>query len=212
MKILLLTLSFLAVVSCKKENAETIQNNSVTDNVMINKSSEQSNDPMTSIEDIKKEYAAINNLLSAKQLDSTKFTYNCNEKEGEVVLYYENKDLRMVKDSYAEHSHFSSSTKYYVKNNSVFFIFKEETVWNFDEGGTPEKPETKDEINEKRIYILNDKAIQCLEKNYTIRSIGNNKNPDSVPNKETKCDIAELIKNYNLILKNKDRKGEINCL
>lgn len=212
MKILLLTLSFLAIVSCKKENAETIQNNSGIDNVTINKSSETLNDSITSIEDIKKEYAAVNNLLSAKQLDSTKFTYNCDEKEGEVVLYYENKDLRMVKDFYAEHSHFSSSTKYYVKNNKVFFIFKEETEWNFDEGGTPEKPETKDDINEKRIYVLHDKAIQCLEKNYTIRSKGNNKNPDSVPNKETKCNISGLMKNYHLILKNKDRKGEINCL
>lgn len=212
MKILLLTLSFLAIVSCKKENAETIQNNSGIDNVTINKSSETLNDSITSIEDIKKEYAAVNNLLSTKQLDSAKFTYNCDEKEGEVILYYENKDLRMVKDFYAEHSHFSSSTKYYVKNNKVFFIFKEETEWNFDEGGTPEKPETKDDINEKRIYVLHDKAIQCLEKNYTIRSKGNNKNPDSVPNKETKCNISGLMKNYHLILKNKDRKGEINCL
>jgi hypothetical protein len=76
------------------------------DNVTINKSSEKSNDSITSVEDIKKEYAAVNNLLSAKQLDSAKFTYNCDEKEGEVVLYYENKDLRMVKDFYAEHSHF----------------------------------------------------------------------------------------------------------
>ncbi|WBX97251.1 hypothetical protein [Chryseobacterium gambrini] len=212
MKILFFTLNFLAIVSCKKESTGNIQNNSGTDNATINKVSEKSNDTITSIEDIKKEYATVNNLLSAKQLDSTKFTYNCDEKEGEVILYYENKDLRMIKDSYAEHSHFSSSTKYYVKNNSVFFIFKEETVWNFDEGGTPEKPETKDDINEKRIYVLNNKAIQCLEKNYTIRSKGNNRNPDSIPNKETKCDIAELMKNYNLILKNKDRKGEINCL
>jgi hypothetical protein len=39
MKILLFTLGFLAIVSCKKENAETIQNNSGTDNVTINKSS-----------------------------------------------------------------------------------------------------------------------------------------------------------------------------
>lgn len=212
MKILLFTLSFLAIVSCKKENTETIQNNSVADNTATMTVSKKPNDSITSIEDIKKEYAAVNNLLSAKQLDSTKFTYNCDEKEGEVILYYENKDLRMVKDFYAEHSHFSSSTKYYIKNNRVFFIFKEETEWNFDEGGTPEKPETKDDINEKRIYVLNDKAIHCLEKNYTIRSKGNNKNPDSVPNKETKCDIAELMKNYHLILKKKDRKGEINCL
>ncbi|WP_185204478.1 hypothetical protein [Chryseobacterium sp. C3] len=212
MKILLFSLGFLAIVSCKKENTETIQNNSVADNTTMNTVSEKLSDSITSVEDIKKEYAAINNLLSAKQLDSTKFTYNCDEKEGEVVLYYENKDLRMVKDSYAEHSHFSSFTKYYVKNNSVFFIFKEETAWNFDEGGTPEKPETKDDINEKRIYVLNNKAIQCLEKNYTIRSKGNNKNPDSVPNKETKCNISDLMKNYHLILKNKDRKEEINCL
>lgn len=67
MKILLFSLGFLAVVSCKKENAENFQNNSGTDNITINKPSEKPNDSITSIEDIKKEYAAVNNLLSAKK-------------------------------------------------------------------------------------------------------------------------------------------------
>ncbi|WP_346985349.1 hypothetical protein [Chryseobacterium sp. POE27] len=213
MKITVLSLSLLLVMSCKKEGTKTLQNSDSKDSLTVNNDSLQVPvDSIRSIADIKKEYENVNNLLTSKKLDSTTFTYNCDEREGEVTLYYQDKKLKVVKDFYSEHSHFSSSTKYFVKDDQVFFIFNNETVWNFDDDGTPERPETKDDIKEKRIYILNNKAVQCFEKNYYVRSKGNNQDPGSIANKETKCDILELMKTYQLILKNKDKNGNINCL
>ncbi|WP_312903126.1 hypothetical protein [Chryseobacterium taichungense] len=211
MKITLISLSLLFIVSCKKERQETLQSNNSA-HILKSDSVAAKNDSIKTVDDIKNEYAIISGLLNSKKLDSTTFNYNCDEKEGEVTFYFQDKKLKMVKDFYAEHSHFSSSTKYFVKDDQVFFIFNEETVWNFDDGGTPEKPATKDNIKERRIYILNDKAIQCFEKNYTIRSQGNNQDPNTIANKETKCDISEFMKQYKLIIKNKDKKNNINCL
>lgn len=213
MKITLLSLSLLFIFSCKKEESKPGENKVYKDSLTVkNESTQIQNDSIKTIDDIKKEYGSLNDLLGSKKLDSTSFTYNCDEKEGEVTFYYQDKKLKVVKDFYSEHSHFSSSTKYFVKNDQVFFIFKDETVWNFDDGGTPEKPETKDDINEKRIYVLNNKAVSCLEKNYSIQSKGNNPDPNTITNKETKCDISELMETYQSIIKNKDKKGDINCL
>ncbi|WP_415327190.1 hypothetical protein [Chryseobacterium sp. MMS23-Vi53] len=214
MKIIPIILSLTLFISCKKEDSKNIQKNLSKDSLTVkNESISVQNDSIKTIDDIKKEYGNLNTLLASKKLDSTKLNYNCDqtEREGEIVFYYQDKKLKIVKDFYSEHSHFSSSTKYFIKDDKVFFIFKDETVWGFD-GGTSENPETKDDINEKRIYILNNKAIQCLEKNYSIQSKGKNQDPNSIANKDTKCDISELMKNYYLILKNKDKKGEIKCL
>lgn len=213
MKITLISLSLLLAISCKKEKSKTLQNKSSdNDTVTLKNDLKIQNDSVKTTADIKTEYARLNNLLISRKLDSTKFNYNCDEKEGEVILYFQDKKLAAVKDFYAEHSHFSSSTTYFVKNDQVFFIFNGETVWNFDDGGTPEKPETKDDIKEKRIYILNNKAVQCFEKNYSLRSKGNNTNPESIPNKEIKCDIDGFMKTYQLILKNRNKRGDIKCL
>jgi len=201
------------IVSCKKQDAKATGKKQSEDPAMNNNTSLITrNDSIKTIDDIKKEYASINSILISKKLDSTQFSYNCDEREGEVTLYYKDKKLAAVKDFYAEHSHFSSSTTYFIKNDQVFFIFNDETVWNFDDGGTPEKPETKDDITEKRIYILDNKAVQCFEKKYSVRSKGSNTDPETISNRETKCDISEHMKKYNLIVKNKDRKGNINCL
>lgn len=213
MKIALLSLSFLFFLSCKKEKTTSLTPNEKNDSLStVQEPDSIKNDTIKTIADIKKEYAVISGLVDSKKLDSTTFNYYCNEREGEVTLYYQNKKLKMVKDFYAEHSHFSSFTKYFVKDDQVFFIFNDETVWNFDEGGTPEKAETKDDIKEKRIYILQGKAVQCFEKNYSIRSKGNNQDPNSVPNRETKCDISEYMQQYERIMKNKNKKGDLGCL
>jgi hypothetical protein len=162
------------------------------------------------IDEIKKEFTAINEKLLSEKLDSTGFTYSCEEIEGKADFYNEQQSLRMVKHFFAD-SHFSSVTNYYLKNNMVFFIFKEETVWQFD-GGTPEKPITKDSISQQRIYLKNGKTIQCLEKNFIIRSAGKNVDPETVPNTEENCDAKELMNLYRKILKNKDRKDKTLCL
>jgi hypothetical protein len=219
MKNIIFILSLVSIISCKKEKNQAVQNASSSDSLAVKTDSIQTkNDTIKSVDDIKKEYSEMNALLTSKKLDSTGFKYICEEggREGEVFFYYQDKKLKAVKNFYSEYSHFSSVTEYYIDKENVYFIFKQDTSWNFDIEA-PKKSEdvseTKDDITERRIYLLNNKPVQCLEKKYVIRSAGNNQDPGTIQNKEIKCNIDELMKTYQSIIKNKDKKGEINqCL
>ncbi len=215
MKFIPVILSLTLFISCKKKDSANIGDKSSKDSVTAKKETASiQNGSIKTIDDIRKEYAELNTLLTSKKLDSTKFSYNCDEteREGEVVFYYQNKKLKIVKNFYSEHSHFSSSTEYFIKDDQVFFIFNDETVWNFDDGGTPVKPETKDDTEEKRLYYINNKLVSCRDKKYTLRTKNHSK-PENISDGESKnCDDTEFRKTFDSILKNKDKKGEIKCL
>lgn len=200
-------------MSCKKaDNKEkALLPSSGADSSAVKKASEtDSSDP---IDNIKKEYNRLHALLEAKKFTTKGFTYNCNEEpSGEVTFYSDKNEIKVIRHSYAEHSHFSATEQYFIKNGKPFFIFREEAIWNFD-GGTPEKPITKDDITETRIYIQNGKPIRCLEKKYSIRSDDSEKpDPSKIPGKEIHCTIEDLMKTYGLLIKNKDQKEEKQCL
>lgn len=199
----------ILIVSCNKQK-EGSEQNFPKDLPTVIKDTVSPDRTPQNINEIKKEFTTLNEKLLSKSLDSISFTYACNEIEGKADFYYEKQNLRLVKHFFAD-SHFSSVTDYYVKNNDVFFIFKEEALWQFD-GGTPEKPITKDSISQQRIYLRNGKAIQCLEKQFTIRSAGKNVNPETVPNKNGNCEVKELMDIYQKILKNKNRRDRTLCL
>lgn len=214
MKKLLLVSSLLLIISCKKENSKTSEDNFSTGNSAskTTKDSLKSKNDLNSINEIKNEYKLVNSKLLAKKLDSVTFDYECEERSGNVVYYSENGILKVVKHFNAD-SHFSSTENYFVNEGKPYFIFKDDTVWSFD-GGTSEKPETKDDITEQRFYIVNGKPIQCLEKKYTLKSNStNNPKSENIQNKEIKnCSIDELQKTFTLLLKNKDKKGTMKCL
>lgn len=209
MRNLFLAAGLIFVFSCKNDKDKTALQAPVSkDSIIAKKDSET--DP---IEEIKSEYSHLQKQLESKKLTSKGFTYNCNdETSGKVKFYSDQKEIRIIEHSYDEHSHFGSTEQYFIKDGNLFFIFKEDTGWNFD-GGTPEKPITKDDITESRIYIQNNKPIKCLEKQYSIRSNATEKpSPDKIANKETQCNTNELMKTYQSLLKNRDKKGEIQCL
>ncbi|WP_080779063.1 hypothetical protein [Chryseobacterium phocaeense] len=217
MKTIFFTAILLLSFSCKKDQNKTVLPEPVSnDSLAVTKDTTQAeqieniSDP---IEEIKKEYAVLQGQLEAKKLGSKGFTYNCNEEpSGEVKFYSDKDEIKVIEHFYAEHSHFSASERYFIKNGKPFFIFREETVWNFD-GGTPEKPITKDDITETRIYLQNDKPLKCLQKQYSIRSDNKQKNvADQTAGKEIKCSVDEVLKTYQSLLKHKDQKGEIQCL
>ncbi len=214
MKNLLLIFCLVLVVSCKENEQKTTEHFAVTDSLNTEKPSDSSSlrNNLSSVDDIKREYNFVNSQLLAKKLDSVKFDYQCEERTGNVVYYSEKGVLKMIKHFNAD-SHYSTVENYFVNNGKPYFIFKDETLWSFD-GGTPEKPETKDDIIEKRFYIIDDRPIQCLEKKYTLKSsIKNNPKSENVLNKEIKnCSIDEVQKTFNLLMKNKDSKRYIKCL
>ncbi|KFF23495.1 hypothetical protein [Chryseobacterium vrystaatense] len=211
MKTILFSAVLIFILSCKSDQDKASHNSSVfTDSL---KDSVQTKSTVDPIDEIKKEYNRLQTQLKAKKLNTTGFTYNCNDEiTGKVTFYSDNQSIRIIEHSYDEQSHFGSTEQYFIKDGNVFFIFKEDTGWNFD-GGTPEKPITKDDITESRVYIQNNKPIKCLEKKYSIRSNETDKpSPDKIPSKETRCNIDELMTTYKSLLKNKDKKGEVKCL
>lgn len=214
MKKVLLISGLLLIFSCKKENEQkTVENSNPSDslNLKSNVDSLHLKNDLTSINGIKKEYNLLNSKLIAKKLDSVSFKYECEERSGNVVYYSENGTLKVIKHFTAD-SHFSSTENYFVNEDQPFFVFKDDTVWSFD-GGTPEKPETKDDVTQQRIYFSDNKIIQCLEKKFTIKSSAATKpNPENIPNTESKnCSEKEVQKTFELLLKNKDKKN-IKCL
>lgn len=215
MKKLFLISGFIAIISCKKENQQkTVENSNPADslNIQSNVDSLRSQNDLSSIDGIKKEYDLVNSKLTTKTLDSVSFKFECEERSGDVVYYSEKGTLKAIKYFTAD-SHFSSVEKYFISDDQPFFVFKDETVWSFD-GGSPEKPETKDEVTQQRIYLANNKIIQCLEKKFTIKSsVANKPNPETIPNNENKnCSANEVLETFELLIKNKGKKGSIKCL
>ncbi|MFY1046229.1 hypothetical protein [Chryseobacterium sp. GP-SGM7] len=213
MKKLFLLSAITLLSSCenKKHNSNDTKSSDslktiVKKDFLINTSSPQT------VGEIKAEYSSLNNQLLAKKLDSTSFDYECNEISGNVVYYSSNGELKSIRHFYAD-SHFSSVENYYLKNGKPYFMFTDNTVWNFD-GGTSEKPETKDEIEQQRIYIVNDKPIECLEKKFTIKSSSkNNPKPENVQNVQSKnCSYSELQKTFEILLNNIGKKGKTTCI
>lgn len=212
MKKALLISSLILIFSCKKEINKKVSDTSDIISSKVKSHSLNLNKNLNSVDGIKQEFNLVNSQLIKKKLDSVSFKYECEETSGNVVYYSEKGKLKVVKHFRAD-SHFSSTENYFVNDGKLYFVFKDATVWSFD-GGTPEKPITKDDVTEQRFYIVNDKAIQCLEKKYTIKSnITNNPKSENVPNKEMKnCSVAELQKSFDLLMNNKDRRDAGKCL
>lgn len=212
MKNLTALFALLSIISCKDEKDKNLSNASNALSTKVKSHSLHINKDLKSINGIKQEYSLVNADLVAKKLDSAGFTYECNEISGNVVYYSENGTLKVVKHYQAD-SHFSSTERYYINDGKPYFIFKDDTVWSFD-GGTPDKPVTKDDVTERRFYLVDNRAIQCLEKKYSLKSnsAGNPKS-ENVPNKEMKnCPVSELQRSFDLLMRNKDRRDGGMCL
>lgn len=212
MKNLIVILALLTIFSCKDEKDKDLANTSSAVTTKVKSHSLDLEKDLKSISGIKQEYNLVNAELVAKKLDSVGFKYECNEISGNVVYYSENGTLKVVKHFQAD-SHFSSTESFFIDEGKPYFIFKDDTAWSFD-GGTADKPETKDDVTEQRFYLVDNKAIQCLEKKYTLRSNApNNPKSENVPNKEMKnCSIADLQKTFELLMKNKDSRQGGKCL
>lgn len=206
-KMLLISGLFL-IFSCKKDIERKVSNLGSK----VKSHSLDIDNNLNSVDGIKQEFNLVNSQLLARKLDSVGFEYECEEMSGNVIYYSEKGKLKAVKHFQAD-SHFSSTETYFLNDGKPYFIFQDETVWSFD-GGLPDQPETKDDVTEKRYYIVDNKVLQCLEKKYTLKSnSSNNPKSENVPNKELKnCSIADLEKRFDLLMKNRDRRGRGKCL
>lgn len=213
MKNLVYLVAFVALISCK-ENTTLIEDspavaapgaeaNSPTDSSEVLQTIE-------SVADIQKEYTRVTSNIQSGKMDSTSFSYNCNvEKKGTVTYFSETGQLRMIKHRYNEYSHFSATEQYVVKDSALFFVLQSSLAWSF-----VDQNQTKDNVTENRIYIIDSKPVKCLQKKFTVYS--NTKDApqaDTVPNKEIECAALEPISDkFALLLKYANREEELACL
>lgn len=203
----------LSFISCR-ENSNSVESSLQEDaNKTSSKDQEDQREPhkeITNVEDIKKEYSYILSMTKSRSMDSTSFNYNCNgEKEGKVIYFYKDEQLRLIRHTYNEYSHFSATDEYFIKDGEPFFVFYNQLAWNF-----AGQNQTEDNITEKRFYILKNQPVECLEKKYTV--ISNDENSpesDRVANKNIDCiSFEEVIEDFDLLFAMKDQEGDLECL
>ncbi len=172
--------------------------------------SADSSHSLKNMEDIKREYANLTSALQSNNIDSVSFSYNCyDEKKGKVIYFSDGDGLRLLRHTYNEYSHFSGTDEYFVKDDSLFFVFYDHVSWSFTGEG-----ETKDNVTENRFYIIDGKPIKCLEKKFTIRSSSSgNMQPQAAENKETDCSsFDDVTDKFGLLLKYRNRESDLTCL
>ncbi|QCR21632.1 hypothetical protein C1N53_04240 [Pontibacter sp. SGAir0037] len=165
---------------------------------------------LKNIEDIRKEYSRVISMAEKNSLDSSFFNYDCyGEKKGRVVFFSDEEGLRLIRHTYNEYSHFSATDEYFVKDSSLFFAFYHHVSWRFEGEG-----ETRDDVTEKRFYLLHGKALKCLEKKFTVKSSSSgNLQPEMVANKETDCSSLEaVLDKFDLLTKYKGSATAPSCL
>ncbi len=165
----------------------------------------------TGVAEIQKAYQAIMSQMEAGVLDSSSFKYSCRgEKNGTVSYFTQQGKLRMIVHRYNEYDHFSATDRYFVLDSMVFFAHLNQSTWSFESG--PEGA-TKDKVTERRIYLVDQKPVKCLEKSYVIRSQSKtNSQPETVPNKEINCaSVKSVLQPYKMLVRNRS-KAPSGCL
>jgi len=188
-------LVLLICISCNQRPDSSASSANVKKDSTVNKETENLSTKLETLDDIKKEHNAILSGIKDGSIDSVAYQYNCHEeKRGTITFFKKEEHLQMVKHSYGEYDHHEASDQYFVKDSALFFVFLKQLYWSFD-SASPEEGGTQDKITEKRIYILNGQAMQCLEKNYVELSYSKtNPNPATIANKEVKCTSLKPIK------------------
>ncbi len=156
------------------------------------------------LQNIKKQFLMISELQEKGMLTQKKASYTCKDLsiEGTLIYHYHNQDLKLISHSF-DQGHYSASHSYYVSNNRLFFYFgsdgfdNDETIYDENTGdviGTEEDWS----VSHLRIYFSNEKAINCLIKQYENEDVTDEikeKYPEIsayFKNEEKECDPLEV--------------------
>lgn len=167
------------------------------------------NQTLSTVADIQERYASVMKQLEGAAMDSTSFKYSCQgEKTGTVTYFSHEGRLQLIVHRYTEYDHYSAVDRYFVEDDRLYFAYLNGVSWSFEDGGG-----TRDNVKERRIFVINQLPIRCLEKNYVIRSkASNNPRSETSPNKEVDCKSpASVIGPYQILLKYKT-EGTSGCL
>ncbi|MEJ6981553.1 hypothetical protein WG906_13890 [Pedobacter sp. P351] len=165
------------------------------------------------VEEIRKLYAELNGKLHGGKLDSASVKYDCSgERTGTVTYFSENGKLTIIRHTYSEYSHFSAMDQYFISDDELFFAHLTGVSWSF-ESGKAAIGATKDNITEKRLYMVREKPLLCLEKSYVKRShSSDNPRPESVESRQVDCKSLEpVLKDFGKLMAFKNSSGN-DCL
>ncbi len=151
----------------------------------------------TTIERIRQLYDSTITYLSEAKMDSVSFTYRCgDEKSGKISFYSYQGTLRLITHKYHEYDHHHAEDQFFTIDSILYFIFKSQTLWSFESG--PDGS-TKDDVTEHRTYLLNQKPVQCLKKEFVIHSESPGSiNPKNGGSKNVTCP-SNLVEEFKAI-------------
>ncbi len=206
-RIFLLLVGSALLAACQTKTKQAATNGTT----QIRLENSITNSPTTSVADqsletvaaIQDAYVKTMERLQKGALDSTFFEYDCQgERNGRVVYYSEKGKLLLIKHSYGEYSHHEVDETYFVRDQKPFFHFRKATSWSFDSGSAAEGA-TRDEVQEQRIYLKDEKPFRCLQKSYVMRNKANdNPIPAELPNKDVDCvSAASALTSFALLAK-----------
>ncbi|WP_018479336.1 hypothetical protein [Pontibacter roseus] len=213
---LIYMLALLVITSCKDKTASMEESALQAETTTIANSQMKPSEKLRearairNVEDIREEYAYITSVLESGRLDSASFSYNCNdEKKGTATYFSEKGQLRMVRHTYSEYSHFSAVDSYYVKEDALFFVFHNRLTWSFVHQG-----QTRDNVTENRVYIIDDEPVKCLQKKYTEYSRTNGApQSEQVDNKEVDCSSLGFVqKDFQSLARYRKQREDLQCL
>lgn len=146
----------------------------------------------TTVDEIRQAHAAIMTKLDDGELDSASFTYSYHDKKKGTVSYYsDNGQLRMIVHRYSEYDHHSAEDTYFVQDSTLFFAYLTRVSWSFTSGP---QGATKDDITERRVYLVDMQPVHCLEKKFTVHSHADaNPRSEDVPNQEVDCSSIKAV-------------------
>lgn len=215
MKVTLYLATLLFLFSCKENTTSTeAANPEIEPSTAVTSPSHTSSalPEIKSMDAIKTAYADITSKLENRSMDSVFFDYDCNgEKSGQVTYFSDSGQLRLIRHTYNVYSHFSATDEYFLKNDSLYFVFSKQVAWSF-----ADQHKTKDNITENRTYIIGNKPIKCLQKKYFILADVNDaaKATTSInSDKEIACTSLDSINaDLALLLKLRTQQEKPACL
>jgi hypothetical protein len=189
---IIISLCIIACTQRSESNSKHSQADGMKYSAKSSNSAVEKGQPLISVASIQKAYSDIVSKATRGNLDSTSFKYSCHgEKGGKVIYFTEKGQLRLIVHRYNEYDHYSAEDRYFVTDSTLFFILTNSVSWAFESG--PEGA-TKDNIQERRVYLVNNKPIKCLEKKFVIRSQEkDNPRPETVTSREVDCSSPEAV-------------------
>ncbi len=162
------------------------------------------------MEDIRRAYSEILAARETNRMDSSSFDYDCNgERAGRVSYFSDKQGLRLIRHTYSEYSHFSATDEYFLKGDSLFFVFQAHVSWHFVGEG-----ETRDDVTQNRFYIIDGKALKCLQKKFTAETPSSTSmQPSMAANRETDCaSLGKALDKFKLLATYWGREKYPGCL